>query len=612
MIKEEENEDMTNRDLFNQSELRQPSIDISSYITEKITEKYEEKLEPDTDARYRLNKEEKKLDQLEAKKKNFKKKKIQSMAKSNSIAYKLNQRIKYIDILIGILVIINFSISLYENDQYTSGKVEVVCNDTTLRDLTYNYPNSLIVNGKENLNFSSVDDQLFRYLGSNGTINVPPKPSPLICVNSTTTVIKEPYQLTDYISNLRSGVIIVIIINEILLIYRYFQRLRLMKETYLACDKDNLISTGLLRPFCLEFLVLVVFVPPYTQGFITGEMLFGYYLYSYDSIINIFQIFKLYYVIKIFLNFSRWTQEDVKNIGVENKLKIGAIFALKAQIRHRPLLTIFLLMATSAAILGFLFRMFEYGYISRPGDMRTPKALQDPNYNGYSDTYWFILITMMLVGYGDIYPQTQFGRVVAFITIIIGMMIVSLFVVSLNGMIEFSTEEGKAHTSILKMFDKKKMEKSSVVYIKSLMKLFLMKKSRGYLMKEAFDKRANSHFRTYINQVLIVKENAIKFNNSQKVASSHSVPVDEMLNRLHQKLENDTDIVGPLIYVLEDMNLLSNKIIENENHIKNGLDYLKNMQDDMISYLVKFNTIKSTVEMIEQENPSKQENPDLI
>ena len=613
MIINEEIEDQIDSKTFDDiSDIKESSKDITSKKQQENIRIYEDKMESDTDARFRLNKEKMKLDQLESKRKNFKTKKSQNIAKSTSRAYKLNQKIKYIDLIIGLLVLVNFSLSLYENDQYTSEIVKVVCNDPSLRDLSNNSPDSRLINSEEYSSLSSMDNQLFRNLGSNGTVFVAPKPIPHQCLNSTTTVIKQQYQITDYISNLRSGIIIVIIINEFLLIHRYLQRLNLMKEMYLASNTDGLISTGLFWPLILEFLVLAVFIPPYLQGFLTGEMMFGYYIYSYDSIINLFQIFKLYYFIKIFFNFSRWTQDDAKNIGAENKLRIGATFALKAQIRNRPLLTVFLLMAISASILGFMFRIFEHGYISRPGDVRTKKALQDPNYNSYSDTYWFILISMMTVGYGDIYPDTHFGRLVAVIAILIGMIIVSLFVVSLNGIIEFSTEEGKAHASILKMLDEEKLEKFSYVYVKSLIKLFLLKKSPWYLSKNAIDKSPRADIRTYIKQLLIVKEYAIKFKKYKKIASSHSVPAYDRLTKLHRKLENDTDLVGPLIYVFEDMNTLSNKITENENQIKNALGYLKNKQDDLISYLIKFNTIKSTVEMIEQENPDNQVNQDLI
>jgi len=236
--------------------------------------------------------------------------------------------------------------------------------------------------------------------------------------------------------------------------------------------------------------------------------------------------------------------------------------------------------------------------------------LNDPNYIAYSDTFWVIIITMMTVGYGDIYPDTHLGRLVAFFAILAGMFIVSLLVVTLSGIVEFTTEEKKAHNLILKMFAQENMEKISTTYVKAMMKLFLLKKSEWYLLKRGKNKKNLVALRTYVEQVLIVKELAIQFDRYMRVANSHTVPADEVLVQLENKLENDTDIIGPEIYALEDMNALTNKIIQNENQIKNAMEFLRKKQEDLISYLIKVNTIKSSVEMMEEED--KQEHSDLI
>jgi hypothetical protein len=113
-------------------------------------------------------------------------------------------------------------------------------------------------------------------------------------MNRKEVVKKQEYELTEYINKIRIAIIAVIGLNEILLIYRYILYVKLMRERYLAVDKDNLFSTGLWWQLFLEFIVLGVCIPPYTEGVIKGDMLFGTYMYSYDSIVNLFQIFKIY------------------------------------------------------------------------------------------------------------------------------------------------------------------------------------------------------------------------------------------------------------------------------------------------------------------------------
>jgi hypothetical protein len=50
---------------------------------------------------------------------------------------------------------------------------------------------------------------------------------------------------------------------------------------------------------------------------------------------------------------------------------------------------------------------------------------------------------MTTVGYGDLYPKTNIGRIVGIIVSFWGVFIVSLFVVSLSTMLEFDNAEDK-------------------------------------------------------------------------------------------------------------------------------------------------------------------------
>ena len=64
---------------------------------------------------------------------------------------------------------------------------------------------------------------------------------------------------------------------------------------------------------------------------------------------------------------------------------------------------------------------------------------------------WLIIITMVTVGYGDEFPRSHFGRVVIIIASILGMLLVSIIIVSLGNLIEFSDEEKKAYSLLNKM-----------------------------------------------------------------------------------------------------------------------------------------------------------------
>lgn len=75
--------------------------------------------------------------------------------------------------------------------------------------------------------------------------------------------------------------------------------------------------------------------------------------------------------------------------------------------------------------LGVIVRMFELTYSFNMED-----GAFDFEY--FINVFWLMIVTMTTVGYGDGYPSTHPGRLLAFIACIMGTVLISLMVVSLT------------------------------------------------------------------------------------------------------------------------------------------------------------------------------------
>jgi hypothetical protein len=64
------------------------------------------------------------------------------------------------------------------------------------------------------------------------------------------------------------------------------------------------------------------------------------------------------------------------------------------------------------------------------------------------DNYQYLLHLNNIVGYGDIYPTTYFGRVLAIAACICGTFILSLLIVFLNSYISFDEVEKAVRLSL--------------------------------------------------------------------------------------------------------------------------------------------------------------------
>ena len=59
----------------------------------------------------------------------------------------------------------------------------------------------------------------------------------------------------------------------------------------------------------------------------------------------------------------------------------------------------------------------------------------------YDNSVWLIIMTLTTVGYGDVHPHTELGRVVAVITAIWGAILISLIVVSTVKIFDLNSNE---------------------------------------------------------------------------------------------------------------------------------------------------------------------------
>lgn len=381
--------------------------------------KYKQMNEMDVEKRFMLEKEVNKKVELQRKihDSKSKKKKEFTLSLTSISEHLLLKKIKIVDFIIFILVIINIGLSLAGNNIYTA---------------------------------------------------------------SGSSVLLAEFKSHETIYTLRWIIIGVVALMEILIIYRYVLELKRLRAMYLACKRDSFLSTGLWKGLIIEFIVLGVLCPPRYDGTIEGRMFTGKFVYSYDSLFFLFILFKLYTFGRIYTHMSMWTSAKVQALALENKININIAFSLKAELKRRPSITIILMLFFTLTILGFMMRIFEYGYSSDPGAIQSGKSITNPNFRAYLDTFWVIIITMMTVGYGDIYPNTHLGRIIAFLSSITGMVIVSLLIVSLSYLVEFSPEEKKAYNMMKKSFASDEKNKISSTFVKSLMKLYLVKKSDYY------------------------------------------------------------------------------------------------------------------------------------
>ena len=299
-------------------------------------------------------------------------------------------------------------------------------------------------------------------------------------------ILKERFYTDNQIEDLRICIMIIVFAMEVLLMIKYYLKLKILRSNLFASYKDSIFSTGLYKIMFLEMILLAVFTPPSINGYFSGKMLFGFFTYSSDSFILLIKMIKLYYLMIIYSHISVWTSDRAREIAKDNKSSIGANFAFKAMLKCTPFLSIGILLFFSLITFSFMLRIFEYGFSQDASNkfIAGGKAIENAAFKSYADIFWVVIITMMTVGYGDLFPKTHMGRVIAFLSSIMGMIILSLLIVTLSNIVELASNEKKAYNEIKKVDDISNLNLYSKNLIKSIFKLKLIKQDKNLNRKE--------------------------------------------------------------------------------------------------------------------------------
>ena len=112
-----------------------------------------------------------------------------------------------------------------------------------------------------------------------------------------------------------------------------------------------------------------------------------------------------------------------KRVALMHGYELSFSNIIKTLIKESPFQTLAISTLVSIIIFAYCLRVCE-----RP----LTDTIGDQPFGYLSSCIWVTVITMMTVGYGDMYPRTLPGRIMAFILCVWGVFITSLIVVTLT------------------------------------------------------------------------------------------------------------------------------------------------------------------------------------
>ncbi|KHJ82168.1 Ion channel [Oesophagostomum dentatum] len=118
------------------------------------------------------------------------------------------------------------------------------------------------------------------------------------------------------------------------------------------------------------------------------------------------------------LHSKQFQDASTRTLAALNRIQVNFSFVLKTVLDQQPILFL-----TTFTIIFWIVTSWTFVQCERFGqaDQDAPSIL-------YSNALWFIAITFMLNGYGDIVPQTHAGRIIAIFVGVVGAIISSILI----------------------------------------------------------------------------------------------------------------------------------------------------------------------------------------
>jgi hypothetical protein len=110
-----------------------------------------------------------------------------------------------------------------------------------------------------------------------------------------------------------------------------------------------------------------------------------------------------------------------------------------------PLKVIFFGTLSLTLLISYLLRIFEYA----PNiDDQGVLSYKNKNFFHISGALWYIYITFLTVGYGDLTPLTNPGRVLGIITAFLGILTTSVLIVTIQERFKIQGVEAKVSSQL--------------------------------------------------------------------------------------------------------------------------------------------------------------------
>ena len=369
-------------------------------------------------------------------------------------------------------------------------------------------------------------------------------------------------------SNLIEALRFITSISTLIVIILVFFHYRIKKNflifKYEIPINSSMLSNNLTIPMIIEIIFLIVHTPPFfnnmTINYRYKEVNIEEDIPIYiDLFISAFILTRIYLLFKFYANYSKWGGVFASMVCSECNVKGGFYFTYKAGIKERSFTFVIIIMGFTILIFGYALRNSEISFVRCVPE----KYFQD--WTRIINGFWFMTTNILLLGYGDYYPTTLLGRIIAFCTCIWGIILEGILIKAIIEHLKMESKEEAAYNEVEQYLEECCYKKTALklinqVYIthKFLENLKMennMKK--GDLKDELFKLRKLKFNRAIWKLKKALREFSLMRKNKEK--NEREISVQKLMTKINLEINDNTN------YLLRNIQTQINALLENIN-----------------------------------------------
>eukprot|EP00919_Chromeraceae_sp_WS-2016_P007840 GHVR01018496.1.p1 GENE.GHVR01018496.1~~GHVR01018496.1.p1 ORF type:complete len:498 (-),score=98.02 GHVR01018496.1:188-1681(-) len=226
---------------------------------------------------------------------------------------------------------------------------------------------------------------------------------------------------------------VVAVVSVGVLFFRFDSVLTIKKFKQVDVDHDELVSLGLLPQTIIECVcVCLLPYPGFSLVQVNPFNVSGIgYPATIANLVTPLAFLRVIFCYRALPHLYRYTCYSCLYAHEWWRTKPTLTFATKVALKRHPIQLILLLFVPCYLIIGYSLYVYER-------NIDTPISPLD--------SYWLVVATMSLLGYGDIVPKSYGGRAVVIVAAVLGLILMAFIFTAIMQAFEFSDAERCAHT----------------------------------------------------------------------------------------------------------------------------------------------------------------------